>query len=36
MKKNVLFLTHKLKIAQKYGVTPKHELMSQLMEINTE
>ena len=24
------------KIAQKYGVTPKHELMSQLMEINTE
>ncbi|CAF1620938.1 unnamed protein product [Adineta ricciae] len=24
------------KIAQKYGVTPKHELMSQLMKINTE
>ena len=24
------------KIAQKHGVTPKHELMSELMEINTE
>ena len=23
------------KIAQKHGVTPKHELMSELMEINT-
>ena len=24
------------KIAQKHGLTPKHELMSELMEINTE